>query len=296
MKPFKPLLAGTLKTIEDYDNLKFPIIATPKLDGIRILKREGEFQTRSLKPIRNVYIQRFARFVPDNLDGEIITYWDEACTKMKEFNDVQSDVMRSTGEPYWRFHAFDDFTYPDMAYEDRLEHLFRKSKAHECIVYVPHTIVYDVIQLCELAIQHLADGWEGTMIRDPKGLYKYGRSSVKQAILLKIKKFDDDEGKIIGYTEMMHNTNEAVTNNLGRTERSTHAEGLIPAGLLGAWKISWNGLEFDCGSGYDMQQRAEMWDNREDYIGKMVTFKFQGVGTNGRPRFPIYLGIRLDLD
>ncbi len=43
-----------------------------------------------------------------------------------------------------------------------------------------------------------------------------------------------EEAVIVGYTEKMHNANEAKKDNLGRTERSSCKEGLVPTGTLGA--------------------------------------------------------------
>ena len=44
----KPMLAGKC---ERPDALNFPVLATPKLDGIRCLKIGGRALTRSFKPI-----------------------------------------------------------------------------------------------------------------------------------------------------------------------------------------------------------------------------------------------------
>jgi len=64
----KPMLASKC---ERPDLLPFPVLPTPKLDGIRCIKIGGKALTRSFKPISN----RFARVLieanlPDGLDGE----------------------------------------------------------------------------------------------------------------------------------------------------------------------------------------------------------------------------------
>ena len=48
-------------------------------------------------------------------------------------------------------------------------------------------------------IKNLNAGYEGLMLRDPNGIYKFGRSSVKENILLKVKEFMDDEAEIIAF-------------------------------------------------------------------------------------------------
>ena len=46
------------------------------------------------------------------------------------------------------------------------------------------------------------------MLRDPSSLYKQGRHTLKSQALMKLKKFYDDEAKVIGFEEKMHNNNE----------------------------------------------------------------------------------------
>jgi DNA ligase-1 len=48
---FKPMLASDCGGIE---NVRFPVIASPKLDGVRALVIDGALMSRSLKPIPNV--------------------------------------------------------------------------------------------------------------------------------------------------------------------------------------------------------------------------------------------------
>jgi len=55
MSTFKPLLAHT---IEGTSTIKYPCIVSPKLDGIRCIIINGVAMSRSLKPIRNEYVQK----------------------------------------------------------------------------------------------------------------------------------------------------------------------------------------------------------------------------------------------
>ena len=70
MSTFKPLLAHT---IEDTSAVKFPCIVSPKLDGIRCIIIDGVAMSRSLKPIRNEYVQKcIGNREYNGLDGELI--------------------------------------------------------------------------------------------------------------------------------------------------------------------------------------------------------------------------------
>jgi DNA ligase-1 len=136
------------------------------------------------------------------------------------------------------------------------------------------------------------DGYEGAMVRDPKGKYMYKRST--RGALMKLKVFQDDEATIIGFEEMMHNKNEAKKNALGRTERSTAKAGKVPAGVLGKWECRdlKTGIEFECGTGFTAKQRADFWRDRQVYVGEVIKYKHQPSGALTKPRFPVFLGFR----
>jgi DNA ligase-1 len=133
--------------------------------------------------------------------------------------------------------------------------------------------------------------FEGIMIRSPKGLYKFGRSTVKQGYLLKLKRFKDAEAKIVGFEEMMHNQNELGVDALGHAKRSSKKEGMVPAGVLGAFIVEMDdGTTFKVSTGMTHEDRDSYWKTRDTMIGQLVKYKFQE--SDGKPRFPVFLGIR----
>ena len=70
MAGFKPMLAG--KAPDDLRNLTYPVLASPKLDGIRCIIRGGMATARSLKVIPNTWAREQLRGIPDGIDGELI--------------------------------------------------------------------------------------------------------------------------------------------------------------------------------------------------------------------------------
>mgnify|MGYP003413024970 len=133
------------------------------------------------------------------------------------------------------------------------------------------------------------------MVRSSSGHYKFGRSTTKEGILLKLKRFFDAEAVITEAHELMHNANEATTNALGYTERSSHKANMLGMDVLGKFTVDWNGITFDVGTGFNAQQRAQYWSEPDRCVGKTITFKYQSVGPSGKPRFPVFLGFRHDL-
>ena len=288
MKIQKPLLAGKF----DSEKAKFPYAATPKIDGIRFLMVGGAALTRSFKPIRNEYLQKIlSSNLPDGIDGEL--------TSGSTFQECSS-IMRIKGEPDFKVWIF-DFVNPKgevKPYKERMDELrkFENFNIPSYEILFP-TIVSNQEQIDHLMINNLNAGYEGLMLRDPNGIYKFGRSSVKENILLKVKEFMDDEAEIISFREKMINTNEGLKDNFGRTKRSSCQDGLKPSGTLGGFILrNSEGLEFSCGSGLNDALRDEIWKNKSKYLGKLVKYKFMSKGIKNLPRHPVFMGFRDETD
>lgn len=286
----KPLLAETVV----FEKLQYPVLVSPKFDGFRCLIHPGLGPvTRSLKPIANNYVRgKLDELKIPYLDGELLTVTNG---KIDDFNTVQSKLSTRAGMPDFIYMVFDDFQFPNKPFTDRVMSYAEK------LVNLDNNRVGAVIQnradnedeLNEMYARHLELGWEGSMLRSLDGRYKFGRSTVNEGILLKLKPEDEGEGLIVGQYERMHNANEAKTNALGATERSSHKENMVGTNSLGGYTIAWKGLEFDLGTGFTESQRVAFWT--ESRGGAVVTFAYQGVGPNGKPRFPRFRGFRHDL-
>jgi DNA ligase-1 len=292
----RPLLAATL---DDIASLKFPVLATPKLDGIRVLKVDGKAVTRRFKPIPNKHIRHLLeKHLPDGIDGEIMTEGT--------FNDIQSKVMSHEGEPEFTFYVFDyvkdSLTKP---YKDRmldmvngLESVVKNSTLPFSINLLTPVLVRTVDELLEFESQCLEHGFEGVMIRQPGSKYKCGRSTLKEQILLKLKRFYDAEAKVIGFEEKMKNDNKLERDEFGLAKRSSKKDGMIPADTLGALIVEdlKTGVKFGLGSGFDDELKKEIWSHQRKYKNKIVKYKYQSVGVKDAPRFPVFLGFRSKLD
>ena len=278
----KPLLA----TKVELDKLAYPVLATPKLDGIRCLMVDGVAMSRSMKPIPNNHVQKMLADY-HGLDGELMVKGD--------FNSVQSAIMSQDGEPDFTYWVFDSFLEEDLhlPYEDRVEELHW---AHDPGLIEPllPLELNDEEELLVYLEYCLSEGYEGVMVRSPEGKYKFGRSTVKEGILLKLKRFFDDEGVLIEVTEKMHNANELEQDELGYAKRSSKKENLVPAGTAGSCVIEWNGIQFRVGfgPGIDDANKKQIWDMRTELQGQLVKFSYQELSKDGVPRFGKMLSIR----
>jgi DNA ligase-1 len=155
---------------------------------------------------------------------------------------------------------------------------------------VPQYLVATPEHLANTLTLALELGYEGLILRSPHAPYKYGRSTLNQGWMLKLKEFLDAEAEIIGIEELLHNENPAEIGELGQTKHSHEKAGLVGGGVLGSFVCRWRNTYFNLGTGFNAQQRKEYYT--KDCIGKLAKFKYQGVGPNNKPRFPVFLGFR----
>lgn len=288
---FKPLLAYTVK---DAEALRFPVLVSPKLDGIRCVIHNDRPVSRMLKPIPNRFIQSELGFYPP-FDGELMVGdpLDPAA-----FNKSTSGIMSHDGEPDFTYWVFDyvEAAFLHMSFETRLMMAKETIKHWPRAKLVPHTKANNAEELMRLEARYVGLGYEGVMVRVPWGTYKFGRSTESQGLLGKVKRFEDTEGTIVGFEELMHNENEATVNNLGYQERSTAQAGQVPGNTLGALRVSHPDFDetFGIGTGFTADERFTLWQIRDTLKGQSVKFKHQPAGAKDRPRFPSYLGLRKD--
>lgn len=292
MSQFRPMLAVPMGAIED---LRYPILVSPKIDGIRCVIRDGVPLSRTLKPIQNKFIFKELSGL-SGFDGEI-TVSDP--TALNGFDATQSAVMRFEGEPEFTYHVFDATILTDgCPFDKRLDWASTRAGMYgPRVVALKHHYVRNAAELTKLEERFVAQGYEGLMIRDPNGPYKSGRSTLKEGYLLKMIRRHRAEVVITGFVEKMHNANEAETSELGRTKRSKKKAGMVPAGTLGALKCVWlvkneHDAPFEIGTGFDDATKQLIWDNRDTWLNKVGVVEYREITKDGAPRFPAWKGRR----
>lgn len=294
----KPMLA-----VEAPKDIKFPVYASAKLDGIRAVIKDGMAMSRTMKPIPNSYVQdQIGQDLFNGLDGELTV--GPAFDK-NVMQATTSGVMSRDGEPDFTFWIFDFWNDGQMPYGERLRLMERAFKDgalgnYPRIKLLRQTLIQNEQELHAFEAVTLEAGYEGVMIRSPMGVYKFGRSTAREGYLLKVKRFADGEAVVIGAEELMHNANEATVDELGYTKRSSHQENKVPMGTLGALKVRdvTTGIEFSIGTGYTAAKRAELWAMHlaGSLLNKIAKYKHFEVGVKEAPRFPVFQGFRDPLD
>lgn len=289
---FKPMLSADASTT-DPSKLHYPLYGSPKLDGIRCIIWGGTAYSRNAKPIRNRSVQAWASGL-HNLDGELIvgSPTDPHC-----LSNTTSGVMAFDGEPDFTFHLLDTPARGRLTFADTLTELEDLYYAGDARLHpVAQSLLHTPADLLRLEESYLMQGYEGLMLRDPQAGYKYGRSTMKEGGLMKLKRFQDGEAVVLSLEEGSVNGNELERDELGRAKRSKTASGLRPSGMVGTLichSPEWGELRIAPGT-MTHADRAGYFKHPAELVGRTVHWRSFGYGVKDLPRFPRYYGIRSD--
>jgi DNA ligase-1 len=295
----KPMLADDA----DESRIQFPCIAQPKVDGVRGLHTEGYLTGRSLKPFGNRYTNGFfghAHFA--GLDGELAAAHEcdpELCRK------TSSATSTHDGSPWLLWWCFDYLSEKTIGlpYHERYgilkEHVFRLMNSG--LDNVGHLRVIEAHvcnnheELLYWDTKWLDEGYEGTIIRGMNNRHKQGRSTIREGGLLRIKRFIEEDAVVISIVEGDRNDNEAQTNELGHTFRSTHQANMTPNGMVGSFTC--RNLKDDkivtvSPGKMPHPQRRFYFENQHEIVGKVIKYKHFPKGVKDKPRFPTFQCIR----
>lgn len=284
---------GTIKATVP---IQWPLWGTPKIDGRRCVKINNSAMTRSWKYQENEWVQeQVSALHIDGLDGELIV-------PDMEFNDCESCFKTHGWVGDFRYLIFDYCAngWEHMTHSERFAELttlnFERRLPDWCTLLHP-TILTNETELANFEERCLEGGFEGVCLRAPWGLYKSGRSTLSQQWLLKRKPFVDAEAEVIGFTALQRNTNPPEINELGLLKRSKRIAGMVADNLLGtiSCRDLRTGAVFEIGTGFDSNQRVEIWANQSQYLGQLVNYKYQAHGMKDKPRCPVFRGFRYDL-
>lgn len=279
---FLPMLALSFE--KKKKKVKYPVWLQPKLDGVRCIARwkptgapEIELLTRGGKQwdIPHLKVELAAIMPLDMvLDGEIYIHG-------KTFQDISKLVKKQRPESGdLEYHIYDVPVVnddADMPFEKRLAALQHVAKQIKEVVpsghlfTVPTRPIKSEDEVYKAQSECLEYGFEGAIVRQPNGIYKFGYRS---ADLLKVKSFDDDEFEVVGFH---------------------HGKGKFETCVI--WEcVTKDGGSFDCVPRGSFDQRNEWLESGDDYIGQLLKVKYFGFSDDGLPRFPVGIGFRLLAD
>jgi len=273
--------------------LEYPVMVFPKLDGIRCVVVNGIPKTRTLKDIPNNHIRKALTSLQINgYDGELIV---GSATSETVYRDTNSVVMSHDKIEQFTYFVFDKWDEGGTFVERQLNIALTLQGLPANIVWLKGYRVNSEQELLTKEQEFLEEGYEGLIIRNMLGKYKFGRTTLKENNTFKLKRFVDSEAIVMDMIEEMENTNEKKTNELGRGQRSTERSGMVGKNTMGALVVRdlTTGVVFQIGSGFTQEERQWYWDNSRLQVKQtIVKYKSFAIGVKDKPRHPIYLGLR----
>ena len=260
LAPMIPRKLNTLALYTSLDALKYPVLVTPKVRGVRCLTRtDGEAVGIDLQPISNFSIRYdLSNYGIGGLDG-VITIAGELCK-----NAVLDAVFFDMDSMHnFEYHVFDLWAMTSDDYDDRVADLARLLPRPRPRMIQLHTPVtaYDSSGLCNYWDKCVSDGYEGVIIRVPDGQYvMHGHPSPLGGT----------------YDLSMH------TESTGTILRAKGDD------TLDAFVVRDSaGNEFDVAHGYTKQKREFFWKTKKQHVGYDLTYRYNPGGP--APRNPVFV-------
>ena len=272
---FLPMLAASFDKRKD--KVTYPVDVQPKLDGVRCMAfwngDHVELMSRGGKKWEccQHIIDELEMVLPKDwiLDGELYIHgatFQEITKLVKKLRPESKDVV---------FHVYDvPRAGTNHEWEERREHLNDFHGNHgwcKSVKVVRTDFAAHEEDVYELQSEYLEEGYEGAIVREYDGEYRFGNRSNK---LLKVKNFMDKEYEIVDYTT-----------GVGRFEGC----------IIWICKTE-NGDEFKVVPQGTMEERKATYDTAGEHIGELLKVKFFELTDDDIPRFPVGIGIRLPED
>lgn len=269
------------------------IAVQPKLDGMRAMASANGIKSQDGKiipgaPHIDEALQELFSIFPDiELDGELYNHnykedFEGLMSALKK--EPETDAQREHARKVVQYHIYDiashkgPYSSPDGTgrYES-LETIFndflKKYDNYGYFHFVKTEFVImddDGSVVEEIDDSNIEAGYEGSMVRVCSSLYEQKRING----LLKVKLFIDDEFQIVEVLE-------------GKGNWAGHAKALRV--LLPNGNICKAGMKGSKAEGKDL------WERREELIGKLATIKYLRYSKKGMLNLPIFKSVRWDV-
>lgn len=272
----RPMLAHPIDKVKE---IEFPAYFQPKLDGHRciVTKKNGEMimYSRQGKPITTMdHILSFLEGMISEgqfLDGELYLHGEA-------LQNIGSYIKKLRPESKQIYYYVYDIIM-DKPYRERLKLLntifLDSPEVNSPATLISTREVHSMGETMAYFGYAIDDGFEGGILRTPDQGYLAGFRSRN---LLKIKKFDDSEHKIVdvieGKDRLVNDTELKVAVFVCETPE---------------------GQRFECTAFGDQHEKDRIWHTRKDFIGKTLTVKHSGYTKEGKPWHCVALRIREDI-
>jgi DNA ligase-1 len=145
--------------------------------------------------------------------------------------------------------------------------MFHGARAFEHVERLPTEVCQTKDELKGFHDRYVADGKEGLIIRNSAGLYQLAARSKD---LQKYKEFEDAEFTVVEFTDGVGSEKGLVIWVCETEDKKKFS--VRPRGTH--------------------EERTELFDDAESYVGKKLTVRYQELTEDGIPRFPVGIAFR----
>lgn len=299
---FKPMKAPN--EIVKLEDMKFPLLVSWKLDGIRCIIKDGVLYSSHMKLIPNKQIKlRFAKLATWAKENDIILD-GELCCRSLTFHELSGKV-RAFDEPIpedLTFNCFDavlggDFAMGFFTRINKMAVLLETSLAPlDYVALVAIDECKSPEQVQPIYKEALAGGCDGVILRSSTAPYKCGRGTVKQGYIYKLKPYESFDAQIIGITQAteVDPNAEKKINELGHSETSKKKGDRILIDMAAGFIVMYNGQKLEVSIAQTHEARKEIWANQEKFMGRWIEYKGMLAGSKDLPRHATFLRYRDD--
>jgi DNA ligase-1 len=258
----------------------FPAFVQPKLDGHRciaiISDGKATLWSRTRKRIHSMphIVAQLENVFPKGnciLDGELYNHeYRDSFEKLTSLIRQEKPAPGHEVVQYWIYDVVEEKPFKDREFMlTCMEGAPRFDEAKSLKVLATFEVEDEEDMVTHFNI-FMENGFEGAIVRNAAGIYKGKRSYDLQ----KVKEFADSEFEIIGVEE-------------GRGKMKGCAIFVCKTDAGGTFRVKCEG---------SLDNLATMYDERDKYVGKQLTVKYQGItNAEGVPRFPIGIRVREDV-
>jgi DNA ligase-1 len=274
---FSPMLAKKYEDYKDEIDWSKGNYVSSKMDGLRcVATRKGLFSRNGKIFCSFPHIARELKPLFDKIPDLILDAECYASKLSDDFNKIISLAKKTKPTPediqeseqylqYWIF----DCPSAKGGFHDRYSYLVKLLADNgltnnKWIKICPHTLVKTPAEIETNLNKYIEQGFEGLMLNTYDGKYENKRSKN----LVKYKLFLDEEAEICDIVEGVGNR----------------------SGMFGYAKMKLdNGITFDSNGRGNEAQYREILKNKNKYIGKRATVRYQNLTNDGLPRFPVII-------
>jgi len=266
---------------------QFPAAGQRKFDGVRCLASSPTAdavlmvsrKNKVYDGMNNIRSQIAALNLPSNivLDGElysdVLDFQRVTGLTRKKRENYSAQDQEDLELLSMRVYDLINLNDLEMTFANRYRLLMQllnqvEPEARPNLRFVENLPINNFEDVARLHQQFVDEGYEGLMVRNLDSVYRLaGRSSD----LMKVKSFQDEEFRIVGY-------DEGVGQDAGTP--------------IWRCEISPGGPQFSARPMGTLENRRLMWQNRDSLVGEMLTVKFFEYTNDGIPRFPTGVAIR----